>query len=436
MYRSLALLSFLLAASTLATTAAPDQTRPASGRGLVNHEAEPQARTSVGQTRPASGRGLVNLLALQEGTLPVVEPPSYSSWPVVNMLDESPATGWASESERVRDNVIVLAMAETATLERFELDTAGIDGDGRGARQVAIAVSSSGPQGGFVEVARGELADRADGQRLVATQRPAARWVRLTILDNHGDAEWTELMSFRGYGERPPVGAPAEVSGTYESDYGLFHLRQQGTALAGCYEFDGGLLEGSIEGRVMKLTWRESGGPDDRGPALMVFAPDGRSFRGYWWSGTASGAPSGTWDGTRSSAQVGGCPHWSGSVGGELRKELAASGRARLYGILFDLDSARLRPESEPVLEEVVGLLAAEPDWRLTLEGHTDSTGSAAHNQSLSEQRAAAVKAHLVGRGVDPARLATAGFGASRPVADNGSELGRAQNRRVELVRY
>jgi len=102
-------------------------------------------------------------------------------------------------------------------------------------------------------------------------------------------------------------------SGTFESDYGLFHLRQQGTALVGCYEHDGGLLEGSIDGRVMKLTWREDGGPGDQGPALMIVTPDGKAFRGFWWAGdaeqTANGA--GTWDGKWQSAAVGSCPHWS-----------------------------------------------------------------------------------------------------------------------------
>ena len=112
-----------------------------------------------------------------------------------------------------------------------------------------------------------------------------------------------------------------------------------------------------------------------------------------------------------------------------------ATGRARLYGILFDTDSAHLRPESLPTLDEVVRLLSGEPSWFLVIEGHTDSTGTAAHNQTLSEQRAGSVKGYLTGRGIAAARLTTAGFGQSKPVADNGTELGRAQNRRVELVK-
>ena len=101
-----------------------------------------------------------------------------------------------------------------------------------------------------------------------------------------------------------------------------------------------------------------------------------------------------------------------------------------------DLDSASLRAESRPVLDDVAAMLAGEPAWKLTIEGHTDASGSAGHNQTLSEQRAAAVRAYLVSHGVDAARLTAVGFGATKPVADNASELGRAQNRRVELVRH
>ena len=139
--------------------------------------------------------------------------------------------------------------------------------------------------------------------------------------------------------------------------------------------------------------------------------------------------------GKKIDSEVGGCPHWSGSVGGEMKKKLLSEGRVRVYGILFDLDSAMIRPESKPVLDEVLGVLKGEPGWKLTIEGHTDSTGGDGHNLALSQQRADSVKAYLVAGGIDAGRLLTKGFGAGKPVADNATELGRAQNRRVELVR-
>jgi len=184
----------------------------------------------------------------------------------------------------------------------------------------------------------------------------------------------------------------------------------------------------------MKITWYQTG--ERSGPALMVFAADGQSFKGYWWyKGKEKDAPDGSWIGRKKSPEVGGCPHWADSVGGELKKKLSSEGRARVYGILFDFNSAVIRPESKPVLEEMVSLLQSEPGWKLMIEGHTDSTGTAAYNQTLSEKRAAAVKDYLTAAGISSDRLQTAGYGASRPVADNSTEAGCTQNRRVELVK-
>ena len=379
----------------------------------------------------------INLLSIQEGTFPVVKPPSYGGWVVEALLDDSPDTGWASQEGNIADNVFVLEMAAEATIERFEFDAANVDEEGAGARDVVVEVSTTSASDGFTPVLQATLAAGRDRQAFDAATRAPARWVRLTIRTNQGSQSYTELLGFRGYGERPAGAALAEgISGTYLTTYHDFHVRQQGTALVGCYEYDFGVLDGAIEGRVMKITWREQEDGSERGPAVMVFSPDGASFRGYWWnSGNEAALPDGEWNGTKKSAAVGSCPHWSGSVSGELTKTLATAGRARLYGILFDLDSATIRPDSKPVLDEVVASLQAQPDWRLTIEGHTDATGSAEHNRVLSQQRADAVKAHLVAAGIDAGRLKTAGFGASQPVADNSTELGRSQNRRVELVR-
>ncbi len=379
----------------------------------------------------------VNLLSLQEGTLPALEPATYEGWPAIDLLDEDAGSGWACTEGNVKGNVFVFEMAAPAVIERFEFDNARVDTEGAGAREVTVEISAASMKTGFETVLSAVLAEKADRQAFPAAKAVSGRWVRLTILSNHGSGSWTELFSFRGWGAKPAAAAPLEnISGTYETSYSNFHVRQQGTALTGCYEYDSGLLDGSIEGRVMKITWREGGGADDRGPAVMVFASDGKSFRGYWWhQRNEKKAPDGRWDGKKIGAQVGGCPHWAGSVGGEVKKKLLSEGRARVYGILFDLDSATIRPESKPVLDDVLAVLKGEPGWKVTIEGHTDSTGSDSHNLELSQKRADSVKAYLVAGGIDAGRLGTKGFGESKPVADNATELGRAQNRRVELVR-
>lgn len=376
----------------------------------------------------------INLLSLQEGTMPVISPASYGGWPAEALLDESSTSGWACEKGKIGNNIFVFEMINAAEIESFEFDTAAIDAEGSGAKEIMVEISPTAKNSGFEIILQATLEAKADMQKFKAQKRVTGRWVRLTIKSNQGSAEWTELFTFRGYGLKPAVPSPMEnISGTYDTSYSKFHVRQQGTVLVGCYEYNEGLLDGAIEGRLMKLTWREG---ENSGPAVMIFNPDGKSFRGYWWhKGEENKPPSGKWDGSKTSAQIGGCPHWSGSLGGELKKQLKSEGRARVYGILFDLNSANIKAESKPVLEEVLGLMQSEPSWKLTIEGHTDSTGSSDYNQKLSLQRADAVKAYLVAAGIEAGFLQTQGFGSSKPVADNASELGRAQNRRVELVR-
>lgn len=120
---------------------------------------------------------------------------------------------------------------------------------------------------------------------------------------------------------------------------------------------------------------------------------------------------------------------------GELYDGLQKAGRVAVYGINFDTGRATIQPDSTKVLKEVKALLEQHPTLKLRVEGHTDNVGNAASNRTLSEARAAAVKKWLAAQGVAEGRLTTAGFGDTRPVAPNSTEEGKAQNRRVELVR-
>ena len=102
-------------------------------------------------------------------------------------------------------------------------------------------------------------------------------------------------------------------------------------------------------------------------------------------------------------------------------------------GITFDFDSYAIKPQFQATLNEVAQTLSAYPSTMIDVLGHTDSVGTDAYNQNLSEQRANAVAAYLRAHGVNPARIATQGFGESRPIASNDTEAGRAANRRVAI---
>ena len=122
----------------------------------------------------------------------------------------------------------------------------------------------------------------------------------------------------------------------------------------------------------------------------------------------------------------------AGNVEIALRRHLEDA--ATIYGIHFDTDSAGIRADSPPSLNVVLQLINNRPGSRWVISGHTDNKGSVVRNQPLSESRAAAVVTWLAAHGVDRNRLQSQGFGASRPVADNSTAVGRALNRRVEVA--
>lgn len=118
----------------------------------------------------------------------------------------------------------------------------------------------------------------------------------------------------------------------------------------------------------------------------------------------------------------------------EMKKALDATGHVALY-LNFDTDQATLKPDAQATLAQVIALLSQNPDLKLAVQGHTDNAGTPAHNQTLSEARARTVVATLTAQGIDAARLTAAGFGQTKPLADNATDAGKTKNRRVELVK-
>ncbi len=118
-----------------------------------------------------------------------------------------------------------------------------------------------------------------------------------------------------------------------------------------------------------------------------------------------------------------------------LYDRMMSDGKFITYGITFDVGKATIKPESMGEINRIVQLMNENPSLKFSVEGHTDSTGNATSNQTLSEQRSQAIVAKLVELGIASDRLTAVGKGQNSPIADNSTDEGRAKNRRVEFVK-
>lgn len=117
-----------------------------------------------------------------------------------------------------------------------------------------------------------------------------------------------------------------------------------------------------------------------------------------------------------------------------MLETIKTKGSVALY-INFPPGTADIGADSQAAVDQLVAVLKLDPALKVSIEGHTDNVGVAADNKKLSEQRAAAVMQAVVAKGIDPARMATKGWGSEKPAGDNDTEEGQAQNRRVEIVK-
>jgi len=344
----------------------------------------------------------------------------------LNLLDGDLESIWSSAAATPFPHSFVIELPQAYRLRSIVMDNTHTQEPGYpgiSAKTVEIWLSNRSAKEGFTKAASGEVAQGARGEIRLASAA-AARWVKVVVTANHGNGEYTEIGEIEGYGEPVgPVPPAPPITGSYATNYGPLYLSNDGGRIYGCYPAGSGTVLGATDGRTLDFEWRQG---TRVGTCSMVLSSDGAFLNGYWYEG---GQRRGVWAGQRTSGQPGTCTQTV-----DLSSSLGSTGRAVVYGIHFDSDSDRLRPDSDPALEQLLAALKGSPGMKVRIEGHTDSTNTDAYNLDLSRRRAQAVVAWLVAHGIAAERLASEGFGKSRPAADNSTPQGRALNRRVEVV--
>lgn len=292
-------------------------------------------------------------------------------------------------------------------------------------KNVEISGSGTGPGGPFQMLASATLethSARGQATSIPIAAKSPVRWVRLSMeggINVQRDKTFFEFSEIIGHGNQDPVPLSDAFRGKWKGRGVLLELKQEGASVSGCYDGVGD-IRGTVSGNLLRATGTTRSGDipstfvlavGNKGEITGVRSTNGAPFRLY--SGDA--APGINTECSEDGVQPLGC----GSI---------------IHGINFDFDSADIRPESGSLLDALSAGLKASTAPAITVIGHTSSEGSDAYNDKLSQRRAEAVAAAVVGRGIDAGRISAEGRGEQQPIADNATEAGRSLNRRVEIA--
>jgi hypothetical protein len=292
-------------------------------------------------------------------------------------------------------------------------------------RQIEILGSAQSATAGFEPLASATLkthTGRGQITEIPVTAKRPVRWIQLRLAGGIailGPQMFFEFSEIIGNGSQEPAMPVTHFSGGWQTMGLRLQLRQEGAVVSGCYDRAGDLT-GTVTGSILRATGVNRF--DKTRSAFILSLADDGSVRGvrsdnggpFNYYTVATARPGTVFECGQPAPPTLGC----GSI---------------IHGITFDFDSSVIRAESSPVLAELYQGLAADTRSRIVIEGHTSSEGTEDYNLRLSDRRAQAVVADLVGRGLPATRVSAVGVGESRPIASNNDESGRSLNRRVEV---
>ena len=394
-----------------------------------------------------------NVLSIPNGAYIYSAPPTYAKvpetankimpWTKEAIIDGSSKVGWSSSKNAGFPLEFVFELSEECVIEKMGFNTE-VEKQYKGihAQNITIEFSTESPTSGYEKVSSIKLKGQ-QSTKYFQTGNKNARWIKVSILSNGGYKAYTELMEIEAIGKYVElVPRSIDLTGDWESNWGLASFRQNGSKINGCYEYRNGIIENAgMDRRILTYKWVEQG-QNGIGKAVLVVNSEGDRLNGIWGFGDnlktygiwvfrkKSDQPSLCYQEVENTEQV--ALERTKSIQ-RMQTELQTSGKLTVYGINFETNSDVIKNESYPTLDEIYDLLELNPDMSLYVEGHTDDRGSDTYNKELSEKRAISVKNYITNKGIAAERLSAVGRGEMNPIADNDTALGRAANRRVEL---
>lgn len=395
-----------------------------------------------------------NVLSIPNGAYIFKAPPSYKTvsetsnqivaWTKEALIDGTNSKGWSSAKDMKFPLEFIFELSEECIIEKFGFNTqCEKQYKGISAKDIKVEISTTSPKSGFIPAGEFLLKELSPTQYF-NIQPTKARWIKVSILSNHGFKDYTELMEIEAIGKYAKTDVPKiDLTGDWESTWGLASFRQAGSNVNGCYKFRNGVIRNSgMERRIITYEWVEEG-QNGIGHAVLVVNEEGNRLNGIWGFGDDL-KKYGIWVFRKKNDEPSLCYQKNTTAENKeneeavnierMKTEIQEKGKIIVYGINFETNSATLKEESFNKLDEIFRLLEINKNMKLKIDGHTDNIGSNASNLKLSLNRAESVKKYLVNKGINDQRLIAAGKGEEVPIADNETQLGRAANRRVELL--
>ncbi|MDR3706533.1 MAG: OmpA family protein [Paludibacteraceae bacterium] len=393
---------------------------------------------------------LFNVLSLPNGAYIVKAPNSYTTvsetsnriveWTKEAIIDGTTYKGWNSREDEKFPLEFVFELSEECSIEKLGFNNeCEREYKGICAKGIKVEVSTTGAESGYTTVLEPKLEEYA-ATKYFDIKPVNARWIRISILSNYGNKKNTELMEIEALGSYVNEDVKSiNLTGDWTSTWGTVSIRQNGSSINGCYKYrNGKITNAGMDRRILSFKWVEDG-QGNAGQASLVVNEDGTRLNGIWSFGENL-KKYGIWTFTRKGDtptqcyQVDETKKVDEEKQSRLKTEIESTGKLTIYGINFETGSANIKPESYPTLDEIFNMLKDNAAMKLSINGHTDNQGSRERNQKLSTNRAESVKTYLVSKGITADRLEAFGKGEDFPIADNETQLGRAANRRVELI--
>ncbi|RPI79902.1 MAG: discoidin domain-containing protein [Desulfobacteraceae bacterium] len=256
-------------------------------------------KTSIGTTTPAgqAESAKTNLLGLSNGTVIVsVSSACTQTWKALNLIDGSRRYSWCSAKGVSFPHTIIFELSQPYAIDRVAVDNSGVKETGYpgiSSKGITVFGSNQSALDGYTELTKFEAA--LGNRREVKLAAPVTvQWLKFTVNSNWGNSEYTEIIGIEAFGL--PVGPAPQmtVTGVYQTNYGALKIEQDGARIIGCYDYAGGSLSGTLNGRVMHFDWLQE---QDKhaGIGIMVLSTKGE-LRGLWYE---NGRLGGDWSGVR-----------------------------------------------------------------------------------------------------------------------------------------